>query len=625
MGWVRGGTLALLVLGLWSCSASKTATQVMLYVTADEALSPRVASVRIEVFDPDPGNENPARDIEIGAGRDIGSESDPVQVPLVPKDGASSRYTVTVVLRDADGRELGTQTLRGGYVANEVREVWAAFDSECEYSGCPGEFRCQLGECVEYCVDAAAPNTITRSEPVPCDSSCTERACADGSVLRCEKSHRVVERQCGFGCDEAASEPACNQLEPSNVGDTMSIESNLADLVVGGGAVVEVVLNTDDGSIVARDTDQELVEQIRPPDCPGEGGGICSDIRFTPFDKEDFEVVTLDQAFNAEGTLVPIRYGVFSLGSITVLETATLRAEGDRALIMLVDRDVDVFGTISVSATDLGPGPAGYAGGEGLGATGDGPGGGGTSEQIPLPSFGVLGGGGAGGSFGGFGGSGGSGLDGESVLSGGVRGSAYPRMFRAFYTVRPLLGGSGGGSGGDWGIGGHGGGAMQLSTNGRIRLGPAGVITAGGGGGKGTQWVIGGGGGGGSGGALLLEAGELVFFPDSQVVARIGAPGGGGGGVNGPGEEEDGATGHPWVVPAPGSLGTRTFGHGGNGSDENGKGDTGEFGAEGGGGGGGGGGHVRIHTKLGEEDYDSLSDFVILFSIGEASLREDGP
>ena len=154
--------------------------------------------------------------------------------------------------------------------------------------------------------------------------------------------------------------------------------------------------------------------------------------------------------------------------------------------------------------------------------------------------------------------------------------------------------------------GGVGGGAIQLSVNGTLSVGPRGVINLSGAGGAGGTDVGSGnrvaGGGGGSGGALLIEALELEVAAGARIVANGG---GGGSGAryttvrdSQPGEP--GAPGYPrddWdSAPAPGGEsvgdgsgrgGTGAAGMQTNGTD--GQGIDWLFGGNGGGGGGGAG------------------------------------
>ncbi len=585
---------------MWGCSVrldtdpyrEPIPTRVMVIVTADDALAELVDVVRVEA------NDN-TTDVPRN-GRDIRGEDTPIRVPLSPFDAASpEQYQATVRLLDAEGRQLGVQTISGAYVKNELREVWVAFDSECELEACPDGFRCQEGQCVEHCVQSAELGTTTRSGPIACEGPCEGKVCANGNVLQCADGHYMVDKQCGFGCDPEA-DAACNLLVPSNVDEDFEWQTGLADLVVGEGDFVEVVFNTDDGSIIANPGTAGETE-IRGP-VEGEENGIV-------FEKTDGGTFN----FLTHGGHLPFlaAYGVFSLDRLVVLNGATLRAQGSRSLILLAGHDVNIHGVVSVAATPSGPGAGGFRGGTDF-LHGGGPGGGPGTTFVDVGA--LLFGGGGGASFGTWGGTGGRIIGDTGAFKAVVDPYGAPELL-------PLWGGSGGGAGAVDALGGHGGGAVQISTNGAIRIGVDTMIEAGGSGGLRGP----GAGGGGSGGAILLE-GKVSFSGDSNGVARVGAPGAGGGGI-GDGSTSDGLGGHPHQIPAPGGAGFfyPSFGEqgaGGDGSSQSGLANTGGTWFEGGGGGGGGGGRIRVNTATGSER-DALAPFVAprsedTFTVGKA-------
>jgi hypothetical protein len=204
---------------------------------------------------------------------------------------------------------------------------------------------------------------------------------------------------------------------------------------------------------------------------------------------------------------------VLALRGLTVAANTTLRVIGSRPLVIAVDGDVTVEGTIDASGSGVTPGAGGNVscgsstGGNGSGSTGrfDGASGGG------------------GGGFGTAGGRAGTAdTDGSDVTggsAGAVRGNAE---------LEPLLGGCAGGRGGGCSTnGGGGGGALQITASGSIDVsgtlranGAAGATPCG-------QNDEGGGTGGGSGGALLLEA-ESVDTSGATLQTH-----GGNGGRNG--------------------------------------------------------------------------------------------
>jgi hypothetical protein len=208
--------------------------------------------------------------------------------------------------------------------------------------------------------------------------------------------------------------------------------------------------------------------------------------------------------------------GIFSATTFNLQAGETLRVLGVRGIVMLFVGDVDVKGTLLVTAGTCPDGSgsrecAGPGGGTGgvvaMAATGCAPGGRGVSNGDT---------GGGGGGFGEDGAPGGAETD-ELLAPGGVGGASAscPGV-----TLEPLVGGGGGGaSGGAGGAGGGGGGALQITSYGSISV--TGVINAGGDGGGASAAA--GGGGGGAGGAILLEAAMVT------VTGTLAANGGGGG------------------------------------------------------------------------------------------------
>ncbi len=570
----------------------------MIMVTADETLATRATSVRF--FAPTP--DGLATDIITVTGRDISPDGSPVQIPLFPQDGDLSRgYTVTVELLDESDeapREVMThQTLSGDYVENEFREVWMHFGAACEHVRCPAGYRCQSGECVEYCVEPREPGSTEPSGPVACGTPCADAGCFDDrDIAQCQDGAKVLERQCGFGCDD---EDSCHQMIPSNVGEYVSWNTDitLGEFVVGaelnGVNTAVAVFNTDLGVAV--------VEPSANPFgflCGGLSEDLLTVIPCGDVDGDfiDFECVGAD---GGECGPVPAEgeYGVFLLDRLVVLEGTSISAVGGRPLILMVNDTVIVEGDVSVSASGIIAGVAGGGGGE-PGQDGEGPGHG-------FADVGNGAGGGA--SYGGLGGEGAAVASPSmsDVVGGG--GAAGALQQEDNMELTPLIGGSGGGGGvGEsiLGRGGGGGGALQISTNGYLVIGPRGVIAAAGGGGTRGTWpeevveeegIGGSGGGGGSGGALLLEAGQLSCVDPLADEARIGAPGGGGGSGSVVPQVSQGANGDPRQVPA---AGDPTYG--GSGSDDLGNAEAGTglwFFAPNAGGGGGGAGRVRINTQ----------------------------
>lgn len=273
-----------------------------------------------------------------------------------------------------------------------------------------------------------------------------------------------------------------------------------------------------------------------------------------------------------------------------ITEGGALRVFGQRALVVLASGDVEIAGTLDVSARGPERGPGG-----GLGGTPATPSGSGGAPGIGGETNGIYadGGGGGGGlcSPGGRGGRGGT-------ASGGNRLDALPSV------LEPLLGGGGGGLGpggrrplpdGNAGLGGGGGGAVQITARGTLRV--RGRILAGGGAGGGGQpderfvnWGAGGGGGGGGG--ILLEATTLRIEDGASLLAS-GGSGGAGSSMGVP--VSSGTDGREALMPRPGGTGGGMYGASGGASGAgatpagaDGAANTND-GANGGGGGGGAG------------------------------------
>jgi len=288
---------------------------------------------------------------------------------------------------------------------------------------------------------------------------------------------------------------------------------------------------------------------------------------------------------------------VVALTSLSIPPSGTLRGEGSRPLVLIVERSVSVSGLIDVGARGATPGPGGSKGGVGAtggpGAAGDGAGGGQVCSCSMAEGDDCGGGGGGFGSAGGDGGEEGTPC---TVTSSGGASCGGP-------SLDPLVGGSGGASSGQSTAGavsggGAGGGALQISCAGTIQIN--GAISAGGGGGQAETPVVGagssvGGGGGGSGGAILLEAAEI----DGKGLVAANGGGGASGGRDTCGAGAAGEDGAATLNPAKGGAsGGTDCGDGGDGA-------AGTAGAKGGGstvnstggGGGGGGGVGRIRLN----------------------------
>ncbi len=374
--------------------------------------------------------------------------------------------------------------------------------------------------------------------PINCTANTT--TCADATLVACDAAAVPTVSTCGFGC--AASGDRCNDLAPSNdLGIYLDQAASASPLVLTGNAIIDTttqtVTNGDGSTVVVR----------------------AAIVNSSPV-----------------GTLAI---------SVRSLEAGNVTVRGARALAILVDGDVTLNGTLSLSAALGTPGPGALASPASVCTAGQG-------TQAPDGT-----GGGGGGAFGSAGGRGGTGGGGRSGGGGTPNGDA---------TLTPLRGGCPGalafgvqGPTAEDGRPGAGGGALQLSARGRIRVQPGAFVAANGGGAKGFTGstnvscvVFAGqppacdqGSGGGSGGAILIEASALEMLGTSGLVAN--------GGSGGCGFRLHGNDGMLSASPAQGSnCGNFSGGDGAAGVSPAG---VGGSGVSYGGGGGGGAGRIRVN------------------------------
>lgn len=382
--------------------------------------------------------------------------------------------------------------------------------------------------------DAAAactPNTTT---------------CAEATLIECDAEGQPVSTTaCPFAC--APSGDRCSDLAPSNgLGMYLDQARTASSLVLTGDAAIDTTTGqvTMGGSPVVART---AIVASAPVDI----------------------LVIIAKSFECDN----------------------VTARGSRALAFVVDGDVRVHGTLSVSGTR-----------EVAGA-------GGSSANDPMcaaraGAFNSTGRGGAGG--GGYGSSGGRGGGGGTATGGAPGGVA------GTVTIVPLRGGCPGAQvfgqqvpDPNWYQGGGAGGALQISTRGRVVVDPAGAIMANGGGGHGIiadfancfpsagePPTCDGGSGGGSGGGILIEAAALQITTSGTLTAN-----GGGGSCSQLGTSFDG---QPLESVASGQNCTPpNVGSGGSGGAVGTGGFNGTSGTKAGGGGGGGTGRLRINLPSG--------------------------
>jgi hypothetical protein len=259
------------------------------------------------------------------------------------------------------------------------------------------------------------------------------------------------------------------------------------------------------------------------------------------------------------------------------VDSATLRAEGSRPLVIVSTEAMQISGTIDVSSGNDGQCNPGS-----LGAGANSP----KCEDHPAADGTAPGTGGAGGGFGSQGGGSPNNLTGgnfipTSFIRGGCSGGTA-----ASTRSTPALGGAGGG-------------AIGLVSQESILLRGQSKLLAGGSGGEGGKQgtIVGAGAGGGSGGMIDISA-PFVTIEAGALVLATGGGGGGGAGSDTPGGcgQNAGAT---LATGGMGGSGTLPGASGGNGAGFDSDATSGAESADSGHGGGGGGvGYVRIHSDM---------------------------
>jgi hypothetical protein len=293
----------------------------------------------------------------------------------------------------------------------------------------------------------------------------------------------------------------------------------------------------------------------------------------------DTQTTTLPKLSRMQSDSSPLT--VIHLTTLAIDAGTTLTLQGT-AVVLAVDGNADVAGTIVVAAGNDDPNQcdAAMRGSPGQDSMNQNGGGGG-------------GGGGAGDGDGGDGGDG----------AGTMAGSKGAKGKKNNSTLSPLRGGCRGGAGGRnnaAGSGaepGRGGGGLQIATNATLTITGTGFIDAAGRGGSGGIARVGGG-GGGAGGGIFLEGPTVLVMAAAHLCADGGSGGEGGGdtaiGNNGRTSPCSGAAGATTIFQgtyggAAGGGGYYVTPSGGNALSSS--------GFDGGGGGGGGGvGWIRLKS-----------------------------
>lgn len=153
-------------------SCNVPATQVVVELDADASARGGARLLAIDVLNDDGDTQS----ITV----DFPGASWPVRVPLVPRDGDSSRtFVLEARLTDGTGARLGTQRVYSGYVENELRTIRRVFSADCAAVECGAGLACDAGVCASACY---AAERVPAACPSACDGpdACPGRRCTAG-------------------------------------------------------------------------------------------------------------------------------------------------------------------------------------------------------------------------------------------------------------------------------------------------------------------------------------------------------------------------------------------------------------------------------------------------------------
>ena len=457
-------------------------------------------------------------------GADVGGRSNQ---PLAPKPGDAQVPAIDVGAADSGvARDAGIPPSRGvsdaavcapqgdgacdgGQLLTCAADSGAMLTQDCGAAGCnadakrcnvcrPGALSCSDGKLIRCAADGSASSEevcamgciATGPDSAACRKCADGPAvCQDGNLVQCAPDGQSSQStRCERGCDDRTH--TCNgTLVPANIPADACRWTDFADTE-----------RTIEGQTTL-DTERDCPRVIR------QGSGL-----------PDLCVLAFER--------------------LRIARDATVSVTGERALVLLATRSIEIDGRLSASARGTEAGAGSLDGGNGLGrnATGRVQQGEEVDEWTNLPAN--AGGGGAGHATPGGLGGGAPGQCGPNLrcAEAGEGGERYGTE-----TLKPLQGGSIGGenSAAEWstrrGKGGGGGGALQLVACQELKLGRSAVIDANGGGGEGgfpgaaemDSETPGAGAGGGSGGAILVQARVLSVEAGALLVANGGGGGGG--------------------------------------------------------------------------------------------------
>jgi hypothetical protein len=371
---------------------------------------------------------------------------------------------------DAGSNEDCAELLSDGTWNDDNCGAARAFVCELPPDECPSDAnKIEAGQC-----GCGVPDTDDDADGfAACNDSCDSNA------------SKQAPGACGCALDDTDSDndgsPDCNDLCPKDATKVVACLGytplNFDPKQVSWSAQPTSTLNCGTTTIDTTDPD-------------GTGAGIATITGWcgtapTPF-------------VQAQGTTGP-ELVVIPLRGLTVSSGNTLRVIGPRPVVLAVDGNVTIDGTIDANASGTTPGAGGNWSCTSNSPTSQGGNGSGSTSQL----YGASGGGGGG--FGTAGGTAGTADTNGNDRPGGTAGAA-----RGNGNLSPLFGGCAGGHAGDCGTaGGAGGGALQITASGTLDVN--GTIRANGASGATPSGASdeGGGTGGGSGGAILLEGKTL--------------------------------------------------------------------------------------------------------------------
>jgi len=213
----RRASSALLLIFALSCGddSAPPATEIVVYVDADDAVRDRADNYRVVVAGRDPG-EMFFEDAPGGAFVIESAAELPFQFSFAPIDGEATRQWRVSVTAEAAGGVFIEKTARGVYVPGESRVLYMVLREPCIGQSCPEQETCTVGACVNDAWDPAeldvyrggrvpapdAPEVICRA-----DTECDDALYCNGPET-CDPGNAEADPR---GCVGGA--PPCDVLD----------------------------------------------------------------------------------------------------------------------------------------------------------------------------------------------------------------------------------------------------------------------------------------------------------------------------------------------------------------------------------------------------------------------------